>query len=243
MLNKHLTKILSTLAIIYIFSMGIWPLLVSKGSLDYILDVWHRWQGFNVGVLALLTSLMAFKITKYREEEQRKRNFNASKAFLPHELDKLADYFEKCSEALVSAHAMAGTDTNSIKTTQCPEKPNSYKEVFANCIRYSDPEIAQHLSYIIGELQVHNSRLVSLLKSPEGINSAGKANIITYIRCLAELYLLICDLFPLARNESAYQKVKHNWSDYKSAYRGLKINYKSIEDLERHTKAILERRN
>lgn len=243
MFNKHLNKILFTLATIYIFSMGIWPLLISKGSLDYILGVWYRWQGINVGVLALLTSLMAFKVTKYREEEQRKRNFKASKAFLPHELDRLIDYFEKCAKALVPAHKIASTKSGLIKTPQCPEKPNSYKEVFADCIRFSDPEVAEPLSYIIGELQVHNSRLVSLLKSPEEIISVGTANIISYMRCLAELYLLVCDLFPMARNESAYSQKAYSWSDYKGAYTALEITYNNIDDLERHTKAVLESRS
>lgn len=225
MFNNHLNKILSTLAIIYIFSMGIWPLLVSKGCWDYILDVWHRWQGFNVGVLALLTSLMAFKITKYREEEQRKRNFIAARAFLPDALSRLCSYFKSSAHILKEAF---GTEVYGKKLeSNLPHLPDKFEGVFKECIRYSDPAMGKHLSRILVKLQIFQARVEAIHSNFCDKNRHGldvyKHEIQAATHKLAELQALVNTSFQFARGEKIYTQNELTWKDYHTAYQILSI--------------------
>ncbi|AOE49709.1 hypothetical protein [Kangiella sediminilitoris] len=210
MFNKHLNKILFTLATIYIFSMGIWPLLASKGSWDYTLGVWHHWQGFNVGVLALLTSLMAFKITRYREDVQRKRDFIAESSLLPHVLSDLCEYLDDSAELLIEAYQKVReygrANCNEPLEHQVPELDEVYKEVFRDCIRFAEPDVAKYLADIIVRLQVHHSRMVHLSDEfrPDRRMVNRAENIESYISCLIDIRALVNHIFEFARGEERF---------------------------------------
>jgi len=63
---------------LYLVSMVAWPFIASGGDWFYVQTVWDRWQGFNVGVLALVSSVVAFYLARYKAEKQREREFRAS---------------------------------------------------------------------------------------------------------------------------------------------------------------------
>ena len=77
---------------LYVSSMFIYPWFALEWRWSSVEDVWDRWQSLNVGMLALISSITAFNIGRYNAEKQRKREFMASKAFLPDALSNLASY-------------------------------------------------------------------------------------------------------------------------------------------------------
>lgn len=56
----------------YIYGMFIDPLIV-RCDWVYLQSVWDRWQSFNVGILALISSVLVSKATKYHSEQVRER--------------------------------------------------------------------------------------------------------------------------------------------------------------------------
>lgn len=74
--------------------MFIYPWLNLGWSWGLVEDVWDRWQGLNVGMLAFISSVTAFNIGRYNAEKQREREFMASKAFLPDALSGLTSYLQ-----------------------------------------------------------------------------------------------------------------------------------------------------
>ena len=76
----------------YVYSMFIVPFQQSQGNWEYVQNVWDRWQGLNVGVLALVSSIIFFKASFYKVEQERKQNFIAARAFLPEVFSELIYY-------------------------------------------------------------------------------------------------------------------------------------------------------
>ena len=88
---------------VYFISMFVYPWFDGNTNWKYVQNVWERWQGLNVGMLAFFSSITAFSISKFNAKEQRRRNFSAEKAFLPHSLSELCDYFDSCASLLQEA--------------------------------------------------------------------------------------------------------------------------------------------
>ena len=53
----------------YVYSMFIVPFQQSQGNWEYVQNVWDRWQGLNVGVLALVSSIIFFKASLLYQSE------------------------------------------------------------------------------------------------------------------------------------------------------------------------------
>ncbi|MEW8626991.1 MAG: hypothetical protein AB2551_14655 [Candidatus Thiodiazotropha sp.] len=81
-------------AFLYFISMFIIPLVDNALNWGGIQNVWDRWQSLNVGMLAFISSITAFNISRFNANKQRERDFLAAKAFLPDALSELIDYFE-----------------------------------------------------------------------------------------------------------------------------------------------------
>jgi hypothetical protein len=81
-------------AILYAFCMLVWPWISGCGDWGYVQGVWDRWQSLNVGMLALVSSITAFNISRYNAAKQRQRDLLAPKAFLPAALSELVSYFK-----------------------------------------------------------------------------------------------------------------------------------------------------
>lgn len=244
MLDQHLNKVFILLVVIYVTSMFIFP-LTQDFSWLYLLSVWNHWQGFNVGVLALLTSLMAFKITKYREEEQRKRNFIAARAFLPLVLSQLCDYCDNSATVLVEAYRrirdQGRANCNEPLHNNVQELDSGYKQVFRDCIRFAEPEFAKYLSNILVRLQVHHSRIIDLkeefLPHKRMVNNV--TNVKSYIQRLGELRGLLNHIFEFARGEEEFEFDGLNWDVLRNAYGNLNIPVDEIAGLEEDTRRSL----
>ncbi|MGL5250073.1 MAG: hypothetical protein ACRC7P_03210, partial [Enterovibrio sp.] len=186
----------------YFCSMFIFPIWKSAGDWKYVHDVWYSWQSLNVGLLAFISSMIAFYASSYRAKKQTEREFIASKAFLPQALSLLGDYLKTSSSVVAEATVIAEATDISIKATKrakpfesvVPELPDHYKEVFKECIKHAPPDVAKHLAKILHLLQIFDSRLKKM--------PSDTGNYKYHLNCLcilAELRFLINGLFDFAR--------------------------------------------
>lgn len=229
----------------YFFSMFIFPLFDGGGDWVHVQAVWDRWQSINVGMLAFISSITAFNISRYNANKQRERNFLAAKAFLPAALSELSVYFKSCAAILLQGWEATN---NREFNAEAPVLPEDYKKVFEHCIKYAEPDVGDYLSRILVWLQIHDSRLKSYVKgfNEEGRITPDRHNLISYLYRIGELQALINKIFEFARNMGKFDSNPLEWEDFRDAYMNLDI---SIEDmhisedmnLEAFTKRAIER--
>ncbi|MCL6272299.1 hypothetical protein M3P05_20495, partial [Sansalvadorimonas sp. 2012CJ34-2] len=228
----------------YIFSMFIYPWASSSWSWSHVHSVWHNWQALNVGMLAFLSSTIAFNISRYNNYKQRQRDFIASRAFLSHALSQLTGYFKNSSlivkEAWPKVKGRAFTTPLENKELVLPE---DYKEIFSRCIQTADSDVGEHLASILTKLQVHHSR-VSELIDEFGINSAAylsSDNLVSYMFSLGELQALVNTSFKFARGEEKFKKRTLSLQDFTTAYLILDLDPEYYDDLLEFTQRYVER--
>ena len=152
-------------AILYTFCMLVWPWISGCGDWGYVQGVWDRWQSLNVGMLALVSSITAFNISRYNAAKQRQRDFLASKAFLPAALSELVSYFKASANIFkLGWKSECGSSPN----FDVPDLPHEYKTVFAECIRHAEPSVGDYLSRILVELQIHDAHLKNCVEQHSG---------------------------------------------------------------------------
>lgn len=209
-------------AAIYACCMLVWPWIPSGGNWNYVQNVWDRWQSLNVGMLAFVSSITAFNISRYNAEKQRQRDFLASKAFLPAALSELVSYFNASAEVFKLGWE---SERGSSPHFDVPELPREYKTVFGECIRHAEPQVGDYLSRILVWLQIHDVRMRSYVEQHgnEGYFNPDRYNLITYFYRLGELQALINKLFEFARNMGEFDDSPLNWEDFRNAYGNLDI--------------------
>lgn len=234
------------LFLVYAFSMVVFPAFDKGGDWAQIQNVWDRWQALNVGVLAFISSVIAFNIAKYNTNKQRERQFVAARAFLPHALSELTTYCERSANVLIEAWER-GADLHAGRKTPLkaalPELPESYKEVFSRCIEAAEPEVGDYLATILVKLQIHHSRLQDLWDSfsPDSSTLPIRENTKSYLFSLGEIKALIDKLFPFARGSEPLDHSDLVWENYRNAYGLLDIFPEEIDDLEGFTQRAIER--
>lgn len=208
--------------IIYIFSMLIYPWIDKSGDWVQVQNVWDRWQSLNVGILAFISSITAFNISRFNAKKQQERDFLAAKAFLPDALSELTGYFKSSAAIYIQAWESRQGQRLEMET---PKLSEHYKEVFQQCIRYAEPDVGDYLSKILVKLQVHNSRLRDFVDTSQyGTHfSLDKHNLIVYMYRLGELHALVGKLFAFARNEEDFDSTPLNWEDFHNAYGNLDL--------------------
>ncbi len=227
---------------IYFISMFAYPWFDGGANWQYVQNVWDRWQGLNVGMLALVSSITAFNISRYNANKQRDRDFLAAKAFLPHSLSELCSYFDSCASLL--QRAWNGTNGDGLKSDQI-ELPESYKEVFSNCIRYAESDVGSYLSRILVKLQVNHSQLTSL---DDERGAFYKANLISYLYRLGELQGMVNKLFGFARSTEEFDSSPLEWENFRNSFSiwfTFYDNFSAGENmsLEEFTKRAIQRNN
>lgn len=243
--GESLVKAVNVLGLIflllYIYGMFLYPSL-STLSWSHVHSVWMEWQTLNVGVLAFISSLIAFNISKYHVRQQRQREFIAAKSFLPEALSELVGYFRKSANCFTEAWYKALSNTNKLRM-EPPTLPSLYRETFSRNIAHAEPEVAAYLAYILVRLQVHHSRITNLREDWESLirSELDQKNIVSYMYCLGELQCLIARLFDFARGVEEFIDEPLTWTEFENAYFNLNIDLHSIEDLEGFTKRALER--
>lgn len=231
---------------IYLFCMFILPPIKGKGDWGYIQSVWHNWQSLNVGMLAFISSVVAFNISRYIANKQRNRDFIASRAFLPEALSDLTAYFKDSVPPLQEAWQKAKDDEAPYKTPlklHAPNPPDGYKETFSRCIALAETDVGERLSYLLMCLQIHHARLNDLASNfSEG---SGRIivprNIISYLYNLAELQALTNSLFDFARGLEKFDSSELTLGDWQNAYRNLNIWTHQFEGLDEFTQENIGR--
>lgn len=228
----------------YFYGMLVHPFL--HGGWKNTHEVWLEWQSLNVGVLAFAASVIAFNISKYHDDQQRKRELVAARSFLPHALSDLTAYLKTCSTLLAHGYQFAENyqwPNEERPDIQSPMLPSGYAQVFEKCISLSDSPLADRLSHILMKLQINQSRLSELaanLVAP-GNTLIIRANVIAYIFRVAELQCLINALFPCSRGEEELKNTPLDWEAFRNAYGTLDFWLHEYDDLEDFTKRVLDR--
>lgn len=243
-----LTNILNWVGVplicLYLICMIMAPWIVG-GDWKYVQNVWDRWQSLNVGVLAFISSLVAFNISRFNENKQRERNFIAARAFLPEALSELTGYFKSSSsllrEAWESINGEAGKGAP--LQTPTPALPTGYKETFSRCIELAEPDVAEFLAYMLMCLQVHHSRMQELANSFSQVSRTivVPRNIVSYLYRLSELQALTNKIFPFARGMEPFNGSSLVWEDFRNAYGNLDIRVEDFDDLTGFTQRAIAR--
>ncbi len=207
---------------LYVICMFIYPWFDGGGNWAHVQSVWDRWQGFNVGMLAFISSIAAFNISKFNAEKQRERDFLSAKAFLPAALSELVSYFRSSAVLFRAGWGLGGGGRPAIVA---PELPVTYREVFGNCIKHAEPIVGDYLSRMLVNLQVHDARLRDYIHQfrDENVPILDKQNLITYFYRLGELQALTNKLFGFARSEEEFDSDPLVWDDFRNAYLNLGI--------------------
>jgi len=231
---------------VYLICMIIAPWIAAGGDWGYVQSVWDRWQSLNVGILAFIASIVAFNISRFNENKQRERNFIAARAFLPEALSELTGYFKSSASLLTEAWQRAKDKADGGKTplhAPTPALPAGYKETFSRCIELAEPDVGEHLAYMLLRLQVHHSRLQELANSfrEDGRMIIVPQNIISYLYRLSELQALTNRIFPFARGLEEFDSSDLVWEDFRNAYGNLDIWVDEFDDLAGFTHRAIAR--
>lgn len=223
----------------YFVCMAVIPVLRSGFNWDSIQGIWERWQGLNVGMLALIASVIAFQISRYKENKQRERDFLAARAFLPASLSSLCSYLKDSAKILIHAWEDAATRRRAVRragaigdaddgedeparvaNAPMPQLPSSYEAVFADCIRHAEPEVGEYLAKMLSELQVHDSRMRELLREYQPVHHS----LFSYLFSLGKLQTRVNKLFQFSRGEEAFDSNPIEWDEFHNAYKNLDID-------------------
>ncbi len=230
------------LIFLYVFSMFVYPWLGYSRNWNYVQSVWSEWQSLNVGMLALLSSMVAFNISRYNANKQRERDFEASRAFLPEALSEISSYLKKSVNPLLEALNKAKISTTKEPLESAiPNLPESYKDIFSKCISLADPDVGEQLANILRKLQLHNSRIKSLQDEFHENSSmmVMPQNIVSLLYNLAEIRALVNATFEFARNTGPINSGKLSLENFRTAYMNLGIPIEIIDDLLEFTKRTI----
>jgi len=208
------------LALLYIVCMFAAPWF--QGDWRYVQTVWDRWQSLNVGMLAFVSSLVAFNIAKFNAEKQRERDFAAAKAFLPAALSELITYFKESAVVFqLGWEAQSGVRPDFV----IPKLPQGYKDIFARCIQNADSEVGDYLARVLIRMQIHDARLRTYIGEENGgqLFTPQKHNLITYFYRLAELQALVSKVFNFARGLESFEANDLVWEDFRNAFGNLNV--------------------
>lgn len=230
----------------YIASMFVYPWIDGNWNWAHVQEVWDRWQSLNVGMLAFISSIAAFNISRFNAKKQRERDFLAAKSFLPATLSQLCTYFEECASFLCQAWSANNSDEQNF---EAPDLPNDYREIFSTCIRFADPDVGDYLSKIIVWLQINDTRLRGAFSGARDGHidvSPRRHNIITYLYRLGELQARVNQLFPFARGMEDFNGSTLVWDNFSNAYGLLNIEVQEFHindnmNLESFTRRAIER--
>lgn len=231
---------------VYFFSMFMYPFI--GGNWTHAQSVWHDWQSLNVGVLAFVSSLIAFNISRYNANKQRDREFIAERALLPQALSELSEHLKQCAELLSEVwsikHDLSAYRSLTVQSKK-PELDPALQKVFSNCIRHGEPHVAEHLAKVLMHLQVSESRILGLQKILNTNVALGSnlENIQSYMFGLAQIQALINETFEFARGEGEFSQVNVGIDELTTAYLNLDIRMETIDNLLSYTKKRLARNN
>ena len=228
------------LLLIYVLSMVVYP-GIEGGTWAHVHSVWHSWQTLNVGVLAFLSSLIAFNISKYNAEEQRKRELIASTSFLPQALSGLSQHLNGCAHILSQAWEKTRNEESfkagSFEGLDGGWDQAAEKSIY-ECIRHADTPLANNLASILSKLQISDARIMGL-SSTKGLSAnwnVRRPTIESYLYGVAELQALINLVFPYSRGMQEFSAVSVGIEQLNNAYMCLDLKSEIIDGIQEYTK-------
>tara|TARA_R110002012_G_scaffold316411_1_gene531322 strand:- start:169 stop:1056 length:888 start_codon:yes stop_codon:yes gene_type:complete len=229
----NLTKVISnkyTLLMaffVYIYGMFIGPLIV-RCDWAYIQSVWDRWQSFNVGVLALISSVLVFKATKYHSEQTRERQFKAARAMLPDALSELTAYLKSAARSLDELwddYEQASLPSDSDFEIPYPLLPVKARETIKECISNANEDVGDYLARILSNLQVFDARLSGMCEECKGQYrvSPSANNVNAAMILAAKIHALIGNIFEFSRGRKEFSTIELELHHYMTAYALLNL--------------------
>lgn len=225
-----------TLTLLYLYAMIAHPLFT--GGWGATLSTWREWQTFNAGMIALLaatitatTAVYVDRQTRKRQTnrllEERRRNFIAARAFLPHALANIDEYALACAVSLRKVYLAGGMNgldedgsyididvellPNMYSEFQSHPKPKDFESVFQNAIQYAEDEDARHLADLLAELQIFLSRMSDIEKQAY---QGGDKHLLEMFVYSAYFQLKIAGFYNFARKGDPIQLTPNKAGDY-----------------------------
>lgn len=244
--NFKLILVLSPAFMTYTYAMLIHPATESNLDWNYIQGVWYDWQGLNVGILALISSITLLYAAKHNEIKQSERELKCAKAFMPEALSELCDYLKLATALVKEAHDdITITKSNHHElTNKPPVLPEKYRGVMETCIKHGDNQTTQDLSSLIHKIQVLNSRLSHINKGFR-LNSTTiftSRTTLGLFMTTGEIQSILNKAFSYARSNTPILADELTLSDYVEAYNNLEHGLSDIEGLTKFTLEYLEKR-
>lgn len=198
------------------------------GDWHYVQTVWERWQALNVGIVALVGSLIALNISAYLANNQREREFRAARAHLPSALGQLNNYTKL--SAVYYKKAWRSLNEKTTFNESPPDEPENYQQVFTECIRHAPPNVGDWLAKIIKDLQTHSVLMTKLRSDFENpsLPVLTRYNLIGYTYELGRLQALINRLSSFAKGEDNFVGGSITQKDFELAHSVIGINIDSF---------------
>ena len=140
------------LFLVYFYAMFLHPFCTSGFDWTYVQSVWTSWQTLNASVVALTASLVAITFAQYASRAEKQQNLHASLAFLDSALFEISRYSKKCIDHYKKVIRVDRPETTIITLPE-DGQPTEHREIFKDCIKYSDPNTRKGLTKILSDLQ------------------------------------------------------------------------------------------
>jgi hypothetical protein len=254
-LKGNLKWIVGVFFIIYFLSMFVCPFSINFSYSD-LMQTWHKWQSFNVGVLAFLSSYYFYLGVKEREKSHRRSHYLANASIITHEFALINNYLRENVKWLDEQwDSLELGDKQAVSKTEKPEITETYLENFKNCMLYSESEERDYLSSLLFKLQMFKSRLDKTQSNIiEKEFSDAKFRIIRCIYDSIEIYSHIitnydyfrqletfnCDVFVIDIFDSSMDELKLQPNKYK--HKCLNLDYLRNKYANKGESALLSKK-
>ncbi len=216
-----LTSVVTVSLAIYATCMIVAPFIIGDFRWAYVQSVWDRWQGFNVGVLALASSVVALKISNHRLKIQQAQNLKAAKALLPASLSEICELLTLHSE--IYKDLFEGKISEAHYPSRLKVTP-TLRENFSDCIKLAQEDAGRLLVEILSIMQVFDARSNETEIRDQDPSLLDKYHIIKMLLSLAEIRVRVNKLFPWARGLEDIAECTLSMDDFTTAYLNLDIN-------------------
>lgn len=206
---------LSLLTIIILILL-VWLLGFTDNFFPNFANYLNKYQTLITGILAFAAAIFTIDHMRSTEENSRKNKNRAVRTLLSHTLSDTDTYIQKTIACLLEIHPVnygeskgkEGYYSEKVKLDNLPNVEFISEKIlqsFSNAIEFSDPksEIGNYIAKLVGELQVHNSRMKELEERKNQKNRTVFVNDIDNLLYEAiELNAMNRDLYPYARLET-----------------------------------------
>jgi hypothetical protein len=202
-------------------------------------------------MIALLAGNIALHAARYRDLQEHKRHFIASKSLLPHALSAICKYCDDSLKCYASAHQKIKKNGMSCRQNlrqEYPRLPVESLNTVKECILYSPPSVRDRLSSILSKTQVCDARMSSMFNHQDPEHStthATEMNIFDEVHSVCLLRLHVNIMFPFARGEEEEPKPKNKFTtdEYLAVIRIANLAPNAFEGIHRYFKKYYDKKN